>query len=163
MWSNTEQRYAWKSSRLDTRRSERTDYSLFGWHIYIEPSPHLPFKYMEADLTSAIYPTPTNHTRHHPLLFPPHNLNPTINLIHHMRPAPRIPVRARLRHDVGDLHLRDFGRPLEDVHRVAHAGVPRDVAVVRPHAGIVGRDLHDQVAVPAEHVRVAPDRVRGVG
>lgn len=79
-----------------------------------------------------------------------------------MRSAPRIPIFARLRHDVWNLHLSDLRRPLQDVHRVTHTGVPGDVAVVWPHAGIVRVDLDDEVSVPAEHVRVPADRVGGI-
>lgn len=94
---------------------------------------------MEANV-SAISLTAT-HTSTLLLLLFFFALDAAVDLVNHMRSAPRIPIFARLRHDVWNLHFRDFRRPLQDVHRVTHTGVPGDMAVVWPDAWIVRSDL----------------------
>lgn len=76
---------------------------------------------------------------------------------------PRIPSHASLPHHLRNLHIRQLRRSLQDIERVSHARMPRDVAMVGPDARIVGCELNDQVPVSAEHVHVPPERIGRIG
>lgn len=96
----------------------------------------------------------------------PHNplplSQPTINLLHHILLRIRIPIRTSLRHDQRNLHLVDIGGALHECHKQALRQMPRDVAVERPRAGVVGVELEDHMPEGREVVRVAALRVGGV-
>ena len=78
--------------------------------------------------------------------------------------APRVPVVAGLRHDVGDFHLVDEvvwafkNRPDE-----AGRQMPCDVTVEGPDAGVVLVPLQDDVRVGLELGNVTSGRVGWVG
>lgn len=80
-----------------------------------------------------------------------------------MRLRPSIPRAARLLHHPRDGAVLDVVGPLQDVQAHAHALVPRDVAVERPHARVVCLDLEDNVPVAAQHLSVPALRVLGIG
>jgi hypothetical protein len=70
---------------------------------------------------------------------------PRINLLHHIFTRPRAPIPTSLRHRRWQLNLADLLRVRDGIHVEPAGHVPRDVAVERPHAGVVGFDLHDHV------------------
>lgn len=94
----------------------------------------------KATLTALCFPSTSRSTPPSPT-----HLQPRINLIHNMRMTPRRPIPTRLRHDHRDILLLDIPRPFEDVDVQARTDVPSDVAVERPDARVVGRELQDLI------------------
>lgn len=72
------------------------------------------------------------------------------------------PVTASLRDGGGHVHLLHLLGLLEEVDVHALRRVPGDVAVHRPDTRVVELDLHDEVAVRADELRVATLRVARV-
>jgi len=68
-----------------------------------------------------------------------------INLIHHIRTSPGPPIPTRLRHDHRDIVFCDPIRLFEDIDIKTRADVPRDMAVQRPHARVVGLELQHNI------------------
>jgi hypothetical protein len=70
---------------------------------------------------------------------------PRIDLLRQILTTPRRPVATRLRHRRRELDLLDLLGVRDSIHIQAAGHVPSHVAVERPHAGVVGFDLHDHV------------------
>jgi hypothetical protein len=76
-----------------------------------------------------------------------------------MRTIP-IPINTRLGHDVRD--GRDVFWARHDVHSEAAGQMPRDVAVERPDAGVIGFELQSGEAAGADGLDVAAGGVLAV-
>lgn len=84
---------------------------------------------------------------------------PTIDLIHHIRRRIHLPHLKHAPHPVRDAQVHDLLLPLDEVHVQAAAQMPRDVAVIRPDAGVQGVCLDNEISAGLQEVDVAALRV----
>lgn len=86
-------------------------------------------------------------------------LRAAIDLLGDVCLGPFRPVPARLRNGTGNLELLDLVGLHDELHEEAGGGMPCNMAVEGPDAGVVAVELEDDVAVWTDHLHVTPHGV----